>query len=96
MGRITTLMEVIRELESFDNEGIICATKPWTENSQAIVVVEPEARRIPVEAEKLGMAYFLDVFIARDFLEDWIGNLDAEPTPREKCARLIQYAINDA
>jgi hypothetical protein len=43
MGRITTLMEVIRELESLDNEGIICATKPWTENSQAFVVVEPEA-----------------------------------------------------
>jgi hypothetical protein len=49
-----------------------------------------------VEAEKLGMAYFLDVFIAREFLEDWIGNLNAEPTLQEKCARLIQYAMNDA
>ena len=91
-----TLIEVIRDLESFDNEGIICLTKPWTENSKAIVVVETEARQLPAEAAMLGMEYFLDVFVAREFLEDWTANLDARPTLQEKCARLIQYAINDA
>jgi len=91
-----TLLDVIRDLESFDNEGIICATKPWTESSQAIVVVEPQARRIPAEAEKLGMNYLLDVFIAREFLNDWIANLNIEPTLQQKCARIIKYAITDA
>jgi hypothetical protein len=96
MGATMTLIEVIRNLESFDNEGIICARKPWAENSEAIVVVEPEARRLPAEAEKLGLAYFLDVFVARDFLQDWTVNLDAEPTLAQKCARLIKYAVTDA
>ena len=91
-----TLLDVIRDLDSFDNEGIICATKPWTENSQAIVVVEPQARRIPAEAEKLGMDYFLDVFIVREFLEDWTANLHTEPTLKQKCERVIKYAIADA
>jgi hypothetical protein len=96
MGTMMTLIEVIRNLESFDNEGIICATKPWTENSKAIVVVEPQARRLPAEDAKLGMEYFLDVFIAREFLEDWTPNLDAPPSLQEECARLIQYALTDA
>jgi hypothetical protein len=96
MGAMMTLVEIIRDLESFDSEGIICAKKPWTEDSQAIVVVEPQARRLPAGAEKLGMDYFLDVFVARDFLEDWRANLDAEPTLQQKCARLIKYAITDA
>lgn len=96
MGAIMTLIEIIRDLETFDNEGIICAKKPWTGNSEAIVVVEPQAQRIPAEAEKLGMDYFLDVFIAREFLEDWKSNLDAYPTLQQKCARLVKYAITDA
>lgn len=91
-----TLLEIIRNLESFDNEGIICARKPWAENSEAIVVVEPQARRLPAQAERLGLDYFLDVFIVREFLEDWTANLDKEPTLQEKCARMIKYAITDA
>ena len=96
MGEIVTLIEIIRDLDSFDSEGIICATKPWTENSPAIVVVDPQARRLPPEAEKLGMDYFLDVFIAREFLEDWMATLDYESTLQQKCARLIKYALTDA
>ena len=95
-GNNMTLLEIIGDLESFDNEGIICARKPWTENSEAIVIVEPQARRLPAEAERLGMDYFLDVFIVREFLEDWTANLDAEPTLQQKCSRIIKYAITDA
>jgi hypothetical protein len=90
------LLQVINDLASYDNEGIICATKPWTENSQAMIIVDPHARRLPAQAEKLGMDYFLDVFIAREFLEDWIANLDTEPTLQQKCERIIKYAITDA
>lgn len=96
MGAKMTLIEIIRDLDSFDSEGIICAKKPWSENSEALVVVEPQAQRLPAEAEKLGMDYFLDVFVAREFLEDWSANLNAEPTLQQQCARLVQYAITDA
>jgi hypothetical protein len=96
MGETMTLIEVIRDLKSFDNEGIICATKPWTDNSAAIVVVEPGARTLPAEAARLGMEYFLDIFVAREFLEGWGKSLGANPSLQEQCARLIQYAVNDA
>jgi hypothetical protein len=91
-----TLIEIIRDLDVFDVEGMICASPPWTADSEATVIVEPQARQFPAAAEKLGLEYFLDVFIARDFLEDWIANLDTEPTSQQKCERLIKYASNDA
>lgn len=91
-----TLIEAVQNLESLAQESTIYAAQPWTADSTAIVAPEPESGGLPPEAEKQALKYFLEVFIARDFLEDWSANLDAEPTPQEKCARLIQYAITDA
>lgn len=91
-----TLLEAIRTLGTLDEQGTIYAAKPWTEDSQAIVVREPESGGLPTAAERLGLKYFLEVSIARDFLDDWLARGDARPTPKETCARLIRYAITDA
>ncbi len=90
------LIEAIRDLDSLDEEGTIYASPPWAEKSEAIVAHQPETSGLPIEAERLGLTYFLEVFIARDFVESWMANLDAQPTLKEKCARLIQYAATDA
>jgi len=58
--------------------------------------MEPEAGGMPPEAEWLNLKYFLEVFIARNFIEDWTANCDAQPTLQQKCARLIAYAVSDA
>jgi hypothetical protein len=89
-----TLLEAVRDLASFDNAGTIYAAEPFTENSDVIVTAEPESRALSKEAEERGLKYFLEVFIARDVLEDWVT--DTEPTLPEKCARIIEYAITDA
>lgn len=91
-----TLLQVIEELDPLDKEGIIYASKPWMENSKAMVLREPEAGGLPLEARKLGLTYFLEVFIAQDFIEEWVESLDIAPTIQQKCLRLIQYATNDA
>lgn len=90
-----TLIKLMQKLETFDNESTIYAAKPWTENSKALALHEPESGELPSEAKKLGLNYFLEVSIARDFLEDWTVSLDTAPTSQEKCLRLIQYATND-
>jgi len=89
-----TLIEAIRDLENHDSQATIYATVPWSEESRAVVAFEPEVGGVPAEAEYL--SYFLEVFVARDFLEDWKSTLEFSPTLQERCARLIQYAINDA
>lgn len=89
-----TLIEAIRDLAKLDADATIYAAEPWIEGSQAVVAFEPEEGGVPVEAANL--SYFLEVFVARGFLEDWELTLKSAPTLQERCARLIQYAINDA
>lgn len=91
-----TLFEAVENLDTLDNESTIYAAQPWAPSSVAVVAPEPVSGGLPPEAEQQALKYFLEVFIARNFLEDWSANLDAQPTLQEKCARLIQYAITDA
>jgi hypothetical protein len=95
MGSVMKLIEAVGKLDSFDNEATIYAATPWTENSEAIVAREPTSGGPPTEAEKLGLKYFLEVFVARDFLDGWSANLGATPAVQQRCSRLIQYVLRD-
>ena len=93
------LIDAIVALDALDEESTIYVVEPWTKDSQAVVaseVEEDESGGIPPEARQVGAEYFLEVFIARPFLEDWARTLDAVPTAEERCARLIQYAVDGA
>jgi hypothetical protein len=91
-----TLFEAVRDLDSLDEASTIYAAKPWTSASQVTVVLEPNGGSVEAEVAALGLTYFLEVFVAKEFLEGWVANLDTEPTPQQKCERLIAYAVNDA
>lgn len=90
------LIDAIRDLRSLDDGSTIYAAEPWTPDSLAVVLAEPDAKGVQVEAHGLKMPYFLEVVIARDILDGWTANPDREPTLHEKCARLILYATTDA
>jgi hypothetical protein len=96
MGQVTTLSGLIEGLGSLDQEATIYAAEPWTGVSRAIVAREPESGGFAAEAQSLGLKYFLEVAIARDFLDGWATSLGRHPSNQERCARLIQYAVNDA
>ncbi len=96
MWQLMTLIEVVKNLSDLDESDTIYVAEPWTENSKAIVAPEPASGGLPTEAAALGLKYFLEVSVAREFLEGWTGALGAEPTVRAKVERLAQYAINDA
>jgi hypothetical protein len=66
------------------------------QNSEAVVAHEPASGGLPAEAERLDLNYFLEVFIARDSVDDWMARLDTQPALQQKYARLIEYAANDA
>jgi hypothetical protein len=86
------IIQLVRDLDAVDKLGTIYASQPWSEASEAIVAYEPEAGGMPAETEQLQLKYFLEVFIARDFIESWIANCPTPPTLEGKCARLIEYA----
>jgi hypothetical protein len=96
IGKVRTLVEIINNLESYGDEETIFAKEPWTPDSPAIVLTMPESPGLPEEANQLEMSYFIEPFIAQEFLEGWVKTQDTTPTLREQCERLIQYAIHDA
>ncbi|MFA6241912.1 MAG: hypothetical protein WC655_13340 [Candidatus Hydrogenedentales bacterium] len=93
---MTTLLEIVRNLDTFDPSGMIYAATPWTEKSQAIVVTDTDGRTMRLTVEGVALEYLLAVFIAVEVLEDWQMPADPEFAAEAKCARLIQYAIYDA
>ena len=91
-----TLLEAIQNLGQLDEDFTIYASTPWSVNSVVTVEYEPEDGSTPSEASKLGLDYFLEVFIAKEFIEGWLSNLNFKPSDEDICKRIIDYAENDA
>jgi hypothetical protein len=89
------LIELVRDLDTLDERSTIYVSPPWSDASEAIVAYEPEAGGTPSEATRLNLEYFLEVFVARIFMEEWTANRDTRPTIQQMCTRLIEYAAND-
>jgi hypothetical protein len=100
MGQIAKLIKLVERLDELDDEDTIYVCEPWTEDSDAMVARDDPDSGLPFEtpreAADAGMTYFLEVFVACEFLEDWTASLDEKPTLAATCRRLIEYAINDA
>jgi len=96
MGPMTTLLDLVKNLESLDEDSTIYASEPWTCESPAVVAVEPASGGVHAAASKQVLKYFLEVSIARDFLRGWESSLDKVPSDRQRCERLIRYAEDDA
>jgi hypothetical protein len=90
------LIDIIANLASFDEGLTIYVAKPWTCDSVALVAREPEAGGLPRDAQIAGLSYFIEVFLAKEFLSDWVNNEGGKVPLRDQCERLIHYAIYDA
>lgn len=102
MGQIMKLGTLVERLDEFDDGDaiyLIYASEPWTEDSDAMVVLAPESDEESVpdhEAIAAGMTGLIEVFIAREVVEGWTKALGGKQTTAATCRRIIEYAINDA
>lgn len=90
------LIDIVSQLDNFDEEMTIYASEPWDLNSDALVDFEPDEGGLPLEAREKNLEYFLEVYLAKEFLDGWVENQKAGVSRSEICNRLIEYAINDA
>ena len=90
---MSTLEEIINDLDNLDNSLTICASKTplWTPRSEA--EIHP-ARQVALGTR---LPYFLEVSVAKNVLRAWShvrgGKL---PNLAQKCEAIIYYAENDA
>jgi len=93
MRQTTTLLDMARNLLELDRELTIYAAEPWTPNSAAILAEQEGDRAHSAAAAAKGMAYFIEVFIAQDFLDTWIK--EKKPSAEEICKNLIYCALDE-
>jgi hypothetical protein len=103
MGQITRLADIIARLSEFDIDDTIYAREPWTEGSDAMVAREPEPDEeheyggLPApEATAAGLTYFLEIYLARDLVEQLIASSSDDLSASAIYGGVIHYAINDA
>jgi hypothetical protein len=87
------LRDILHDLQTIDEDAVIFAKRPWTLDSETETGRFDPGYRIPASMTDRGFAYFLEAYLAKEFLED-LGN--SLPTEEERFARLIYYAENDA
>jgi len=102
---IMELVEVIASINSFDDEDTIFAEKidgKFEPASQAVVfeMTDDELQLSTAEVCESrcpGKSYFLEAFLIKEFIEDWVTNHNGcIPSNSEACLNLIYYAENDS
>jgi hypothetical protein len=90
------LLDVVTNLSEYDEELTIYAKEPWTCDSEAVVAREPDTGGVPPDAAGMNASYFIEIFVAKEFLEGWRANIQRDVSAEEQCDRLIYYAVHDA
>jgi len=92
------LADVLRQSDlGDDDEATIYVERPWSPDAEAIVLSLAPQATTPVEREGRQFDYFLEAFIARDFLDDLEASGEAKTMSEiERCERIIRYAEADA
>ena len=93
MGVGMKLRELLRGRRDWSDEDTIYVVEPWGGDADALLSNATPDTTGPVIQDGQSYAYFLEGFIARDFLDD----LDApDDVDEAACERLVRYATGDA
>jgi len=90
------LIDLFKNIESIDEEAIIFIENREHSDSDIILSFAKEGDAAIKEEGGRKYYYLIEVFLAKEFVEDWEGNLGFKPTLEETAKRLYDYATNDA
>lgn len=92
------LVDLLKNAQHWrDDDSAIYVVEPWGCDAEAIIINPAPDATDDIERSKVVYSYFLETFIARDFLENFAGMEDGtQASERAICERLIRYAIDDA
>ena len=90
------LEDLVRNINTIDENLIIFQEEKLNIDSEIALFDSEEVGNSVVINTKAEYHYLLEVFIAREFINDWLETMSVQPTDKEIASRLFEYAINDA
>lgn len=90
------LIDLIKDIDNVDEEAIIFQEDIENPNSDIMLSYAEDGDEGIKEENGRKFYYLIEVFLAKEFLEDWEASLNHKPTTREMAKQLYDYAINDA
>lgn len=91
-----TLVEVLRDIEQWPEDGTLYVSRPWKGDSEVLIVEPAPDTTEPIIRDGSSYDYCLETFVAREFLEEYEGADSTAASAQARCERLISYAENDA
>jgi hypothetical protein len=89
---MSSLVNLLSRLDDLDRDEVIHAARPWTRDSDAARLAEPDDGSAPS-----GLAYLLEVALVHDVAEVWSSwRGGRRPTTEELADAVIHYAKHDA
>jgi hypothetical protein len=90
-----TLGALLDRVDELGEDSTIYARRPWTCESEAFATSENDVDL--VELARTGVAYLLEVSIAREVIDVWRSwRAGSSPTSLDRCMAVIHYALHDA
>ncbi len=90
------LEKFIRDINEVDESLIIFQKDKLSLDSEIALLDGEGGENGVIIKDGAKYLYLLEVFIAKEFIEDWKNSLKFKPTDSEIAQRLFEYAINDA
>ena len=90
-----TLEYLVANIDEFDEELVIFQKDELSIDSDIVLFEQDDDNTVRIK-DGIKYIYFLELFLAKEFIEDWTNGLDLKPNTREIALRLLQYAIYDA
>lgn len=90
------LLEIIENINRI-NENLIIFQENFNDFNSDVILSKADEGEYGVKFEGgKKYHYLIEVFLAKEFIEDWICSLDYIPNNTQKAKRLFEYAIKDA
>jgi hypothetical protein len=88
------LVDIVEERDNEKEDLIIFQEDLNDYNSDVVLVKEVGSNNVVVDGKIYH--YLIEMFLAIEFIEDWIQSLDYSPKQDSIAKKLHEYAINDA
>ncbi|MDF2381380.1 hypothetical protein JMG10_07890 [Nostoc ellipsosporum NOK] len=90
-----TLSDLLSEnFDSASDDDLIFSRKDKGYASDIVLIADEDAGD-SVSVDGVNYHYLIEVFLAKDFLEDWKASIDRELSIDEAAQRLYTYGITD-